>query len=177
MLPLHVSQKQLPKKYKIMKTILFLFLLLVLVVFGGKYAYDYTSKNGFSFPSFNSEKTTKVIINKQQFSAKIADTEEKRQIGLSQTNSLGKNEGMIFIFDNPNLYSFWMKDMKFPIDIIYINNEKIVKIFENVQTQTGENLTVYTPDQPANRVLEINAGQSKKYDFKVGDKVTIENLK
>lgn len=159
-----------------MKLVLFLFILLALVAFGGNYLLGYVSNNGFSLPFVQTNNNTgSVTIKDQTFSVQVADTDEKRQIGLSETQKLEENEGMLFLFDSANTYSFWMKNMNFPIDIIYINDNKIIKIFKNVPVENGNIPTIYTPDKPANRVLEINAGLSEKYNFQEGDQVKIEN--
>jgi hypothetical protein len=67
--------------------------------------------------------------------------------------------------------------MKFPIDIIFINNDQIVTIHDNAQIiKAQENPMLYTPTQSSDKVLEIQAGLSEKYNFKIGDKVKYENL-
>ncbi len=133
-----------------------------------------------------------IILNKSQFtpntptakigaatfSLLIARQEPERQLGLSGRPNLPQDQGMIFLFDNPDYYSFWMRDMKFPIDIIYIRDGQIVTIFPNVMPPRSpqDTLPIYKPMAPADQVLEINAGLSRKYGFKPGDTVTIKNL-
>lgn len=121
---------------------------------------------------------TKAIINGQEFTVSVANTEEERQIGLSKTPSLDENEGMLFIFDNPGNYGFWMKDMKFAIDIIFIREGKIVTIYPDVQPPASpeELPPVYNPEETADKVLEIKGGLSQKYGFQKGDKVGIQGL-
>src|SRR3989344_6137269 len=111
-----------------------------------------------------------VTINGHKLELTVADSQEEKEIGLSETNSLPQEKGMIFLFEKPGLYSFWMKNMKFPIDIIYINNDQIVTIQNNVQpVKEQESPTVYTSTEPADKVLEIQAGLAKTYGFKKGD--------
>lgn len=112
-------------------------------------------------------------INNQTFKLEVAKTEEEKQIGLSKHKKLSEDKGMIFIFDKPSYYSFWMKDMKFPIDILYINGDRIVTIYES--QQVGSPIVV-SPSEPSDKVLEIKAGLAKKYKIKLGDKVTFKNL-
>ncbi len=76
-----------------------------------------------------SGKSTKVLVNDQTFKVIVAKSDKDKQIGLSEKNKIEQDQGMLFIFDNPDYHSFWMKDMKFPIDIIYINGDKNYKIF------------------------------------------------
>ncbi len=60
-------------------------------------------------------------INKATYNVMLAKTDAERIKGLSGRDKLGTNEGMLFVFKDPGIYPFWMKNMKFPIDIIYIN--------------------------------------------------------
>lgn len=127
-------------------------------------------------PSFGSHSTAE--INGKKFNLLIAKSESERQKGLSGRKSLDANQGMIFIFDHPDRYGFWMKDMLFPIDIIYINNDKVVYVVKNApaggQTQ---NLTIYRPDDAANYVLEVNAGTSDNLKIQNGTTVKLTGVK
>jgi len=121
---------------------------------------------------------SQVTIDKQTFSVEVATTSAQQASGLSGRASLPQNQGMLFNFPVADRYPFWMKDMKFPLDMLFIHNNKIVTIFQNVPAPKDPNntntLPIYAPDSPANQVLEINAGLSKKYGFKKGDTVTTE---
>lgn len=157
-----------------MKLILGLFTLLVVIAFASLTF----SKDGFKnfFPNLTNN--PKVTINNQAFKVEIADDEKEKQIGLSGKKSLSADKGLLFIFNKADYYSFWMKNMLFPIDIIFINGDKIVTIYENVQPPTSEeDLSILQPEQPSDKVLEINANLSKKYNIKKGDSVKMENVK
>lgn len=166
-----------------MKQILIAFGLLVLVVV----LFVYSTMGGFSglsgmftIPGFTKPSAT-VTINNQQFRASVAKDQKQKQIGLSKTNKLADNEGMLFVFDEKGIHSFWMRDMKFPIDIIFIDDNKVVYIEKNAAvptstTQTAQ-LPIYRPKAPANYVFEINAGLSDKYGLKEGDVVQINGVK
>jgi uncharacterized protein len=159
-----------------MKKVFLLFGLFFLLVIGTVLGQNYL-KNSNVLNSSDS-KIPKAIINNQSFVLTIPDSNEEKQIGLSKTESLRDDEGMLFLFDNPDFYPFWMKDMKIPIDIIYIRDNKIVTIHENIQPpdDSAQELNIYTPSEVSDKVLEIKAGLSKKYDFKIGDEVKYENL-
>lgn len=117
---------------------------------------------------------SKLTIDKHTFSVELETTPQQQQQGLSARASLPKSQGMLFVFKTSNRYPFWMKDMKFPLDMIFINNNKIVDIIQNIPApKNGETkLPIYTPSAPDNQTLEINAGLAKKYGFKKGDAVT-----
>ena len=155
-----------------MRKVLLIFALLLLVVGIMLFAQNYSKIGSFPF-----KKNPTVTINGHNFKVNVAGSQKEREIGLSQIADLPQDQGMIFIFEKPAYYSFWMKNMKFPIDIIYINDDKIVTIKGKVQPPTSqEGSIIYTPSDPADKVLEINAGLSEKYNFTKGDKVKIDNL-
>lgn len=158
-----------------MKKVLLVFALLLITTGALFFSQSYFNGKGtFSF----FKKTPIVTIGAQSFNVIVASSQQAREIGLSETKSLSQNQGMIFLFDKPDYYSFWMKNMKFPIDIIYINNDTIITIVNNATPPKDNkgNPIIYTPIAPADKVLEIQAGLSRKYNFKNGDKVTYENL-
>lgn len=156
-----------------MKTIVILFVILIIIVIAGAVGQNYLKTNSFPFG-----KTPKAVVNNNTFNLLLAKSDKETQIGLSEKKSLDENTGMLFVFSKPGYYSFWMKNMKFPIDIIYIKNNKIVTIHENVQPPRSveESLQIYKPEEPADKVLEINAGLSKKHNIKKGNDIRIEGI-
>ncbi len=108
----------------------------------------------------------KIILGGKEFLVEIADTREKYIRGLSGRNSLDEDKGMLFLFDKLDTYGFWMKDMKFPIDIIWINGDKVVYVLPTVNPGSYPN--IFTPPVSADKVLEINAGLSRKFDITEG---------
>lgn len=156
------------------KRILILFGILVLIIVIFVFSRAYLLTHSFSFPSLAGQTVT---IDGHTFHVSVAKTEQEKEAGLSERQALSADEGMLFTFGTPDYYRFWMRNMKFPIDIIYIQANKIVTIHANVQPpQTGKDtLPIYTSSQPANIVLEINAGLSQKYNFQNGDTVTVSH--
>lgn len=121
--------------------------------------------------------TKKAVLGNQTFKVKVAESEKDKEIGLSQTEKLPNDYGMIFTFKEDGFYPFWMRDMKFPIDIIFINDNKVVKVFSNViPPKEKEALKLYVPDKPSDTVLEINAGLSEKHKIKEGDSINLSDL-
>jgi len=156
-----------------MKKILALVIILFGILLGIVVARNYLGENNSFFTN-----TPVATINDQEFKLDVADTDTEKENGLSNRSDLPQDRGMLFIFDKPDYYSFWMKNMKFPIDIIFIRDGAIVTIYSNLEhpTPTEQNPPIYQPKSPANMVLEINAGLSSKYGFKEGDKIELENL-
>jgi len=104
--------------------------------------------------------------------AEVADNIFKKSKGLMGRECLGENEGMLFVLNIERRPRFWMKNMKFPIDIVYISKEKkVVDIIENAQPCNSILSIGFTPKSAAKYVLEVNAGFIKKYGIKIGDRV------
>lgn len=152
-----------------MKKILFLFAILILALSAVKLSQDSFSLDKLLF--WNAKKTAK--LQGQTFLLAVAKTDKERAVGLSQKTKLAKNEGMVFLFDSPDYYSFWMKDMRLPIDIIFLRDKKIVTIFSRVSppSDTNKELPIYRPEEPADMVIEISAGLSETLNLKKGDEV------
>lgn len=116
-----------------------------------------------------------VTINGYNISAFIADTNEKRTNGLSRVENLDKDQGMLFILDYPSKQGFWMKEMNFPIDIIWINdNHTIIDVKPNLQPCVSTFLCpVHSPSNNARYVLETGAGFAESHLIEVGSKAVI----
>ena len=113
-----------------------------------------------------------LMINNTIFDIEIADTNKEITNGLSGRSELGENQGMLFIFNEPGFYPFWMKDMFFSIDIIWIDdNKEVVFIKKDFQPCIEEECQTIKPNQKARYVLEIEAGTVDKIDIKIGDKI------
>jgi uncharacterized membrane protein (UPF0127 family) len=124
---------------------------------------------------YKDAKTPKAVVNNYSFHLEIAKTQKEKEIGLSKYNNIANDFGMLFPFEKADYYAFWMKDMKFPIDIIFIRNNKIVTIFKNVPAPKSNNQSppIYKPSELSDTVLEINAGLSEKYNFQKNQVVKI----
>src|SRR3989344_8381202 len=130
---------------------------------------------GFGRPS--AAKYGRVEIGKNVFRAEIADDANSRMRGLSDREPFEEDEGMLFIFDEPSIQSFWMKDMKFSIDIIWIEGGRVIAIEKNIEPEPGKSvfsLKTYSPPQPVGRALEVLAGTSDKLGIRAGDEVRID---
>lgn len=127
---------------------------------------------------FNDDRYLKGIaeINDFTINLDIALTDKQKHDGLSIKSSMKENEGMLFIFDEPTLQSFWMKGMKFPIDIIWLDeNLSIVYIEKSLKPcKTWVSCPSYKPTAESLYVLETISGFSDEHDLKVGKKINIE---
>ncbi len=117
--------------------------------------------------------TQTIMVNHTQLTVDLPVSIAQVEKGLSGRKSLQENQGMLFIFPKEDSQSFWMPDMNFPIDIIWINkNCEIVHIEKNLQPCVDKKTCpLITPDKMAQFVLETVAGFSEKYQVKVGEKL------
>jgi uncharacterized membrane protein (UPF0127 family) len=147
------------------KAILFLFITLVILVF----AATFFVKNAIAPVS-----GSYLVINGHQVAVEVADTPEKQIRGLSNHAPLNDDQGMLFVFPDKQLRTFWMKKMLFPLDIIWIDDDRIVKISGDLPPEGLNPKKIYDSGKPINYVLEVNAGWAMRNGIKIGDSVTIK---
>ncbi len=111
-----------------------------------------------SFSGFTpSDVPTHITIGSEVFKLEIADTDRLRTQGLSGRDGLRQGEGMLFVFERPGTYGFWMKDMLFSIDIIWLDGRfRVIYLEKNVSPDTYPE--VLTPPSRALYVLEVPSG-------------------
>lgn len=143
----------------------------------------------FSFLSNNSEtkiqkeiaiqqkqKTSSLLkLNKtgKLFNVLLSDTDELRQKGLGGRQSIDTDDVMLFVFNNDAKHFFWMKDMLFPIDIVWLDKEKkVIFIEQNVAPETYPK--AFGPQVDSRYVLEFQAGTIKREKISLDDQVTLE---
>ena len=117
--------------------------------------------------------TALVTVGGVNLITSLSTTPDAQSKGLAIRDSLNENEGMLFIFETPQKYSFWMKDMKFPIDIIWINQDgKIVHIEKNLPPCVFLlPCPSYAPKDDSLYVLEVVSNFTNKFNINVGDPV------
>lgn len=111
-----------------------------------------------------------ILMPKGAVVAEVVNTKSSRALGLSGRSKMKDNEGMLFVFDHPGKYGFWMKDMTFALDIVWINNNGVVVAIERNLTPESYP-TTFMNDADASYVLEINGGLSEKFGLYLGSKV------
>jgi uncharacterized protein len=145
------------------KLLIFVLLVLLLMLL------FFRLKNPFS------EKETQIKIKDTVFTVELADTQEKRVKGLSGRESLSSGHGMLFVFNKAGYHSFWMKDMNFPLDFIWIRENKIVEITKDVLPIDYKPPNILSSKEKADMVLEINAGETNIYNLRIGDKFSFKD--
>jgi uncharacterized protein len=107
-----------------------------------------------------------VSFHGKVYSLEIAATEEERALGLGERDSLCATCGMLFVFEEPAQPGFWMKGMRFPLDIAWLLDDTVVHVERHIPF---DDKATYRPPVPANRVLEFRAGTLD--DVTVGERV------
>lgn len=107
-----------------------------------------------------------VRIGERKYVLEIADSDVKRQKGLGGRESLCEECGMLFVFEQPGQHAFWMKDMRFPLDIIWLLSDEAVFVARDVSPDFSG---IIEPNVFADRVIEVNAGAAR--DLNAGERV------
>jgi len=100
----------------------------------------------------------------------IADTDYERETGLMYRTSMQPTEGMLFVFDDVSMRSFYMKNTALPLDLIYLDDQMRIASFQKNAQPMNENSL--SSKVPVKYVLEVNAGLSDKWSLAVGDSIT-----
>lgn len=131
---------------------------------------------GLRLNDFFNERSADIMIGGTSYRFEVAATDRVRFHGLSDRDSMGRYVGMYFIFDRPGINSMVMRDMRFPLDMVWLNGATITDLAENLPLEPGRaesELTVYSNKTPGNGVIELPAGFIASHGIKVGDKVQI----
>lgn len=121
------------------------------------------------FISDQSKPHADVTLKGVVFKARVANDDISREKGLSGVKSLGKTDAMLFVFDKDDTWGIWMKDMKIPIDIAWLDADKKVIYIVKDADPSSYPYTTYRPTKPARYVLEMPAGTVDSKDIKSGD--------
>lgn len=127
--------------------------------------------------SYQDREKVEITIGSVDLTVEVVKSEASLVQGLSDRAEIG-SDGMLFILQEKSKPVFWMKNMLFDIDIIWIDGDKIVAVNENVtKPEPGQSLAeleLISPGSAADKVLELNAGDAQKYKLEVGDRVVFK---
>ena len=151
-----------------MKTLIAVVVILILLLGGIFFARNF-------FP-FAKNSTSAITYKGKTYTVLVARTDKEREIGLSGRDGLPNGvSGMVFPFEKADYWPFWMRNMKFPLDIIYIRDKKVVTIFSNIPNPPAgtQNPPILKPAQPVDTVLELKAGEAQTLGIKEGDSIIV----
>lgn len=127
------------------------------------------SANSFACQVVNINRNHNLVAS---YNVDAAVTADQKADGLMHFKSIPQNYGMVFIWDKPDFRFMWMKNTYISLDMIFVNNNKIVGIVENTEPLSTKIIKINTT---ADKVLEINAGQVKKHNIQIGDQLVCKN--
>lgn len=123
----------------------------------------------------NIDNKDRVCVKNICYIVQVAKTVQEQERGLMFRSELASDQGMIFEFEQPGAYPFWMKNTLIPLDIVWIGaDKKINYISKNTPPCDQDSCPLYGSQAPAKYVLEINAGQIDLIGAAIGDEVTIK---
>ena len=115
-----------------------------------------------------------VEIRGHRIAVEIAEDPAVQAKGLGERDSLPWDHGMYFVYEQPAFYAFWMKGMRFPIDIVWLREGRIVDLDVNVPFEPGGNGPTLRPSSLVDAVLEVPAGYAIARGWQLGDRVSFE---
>jgi len=118
----------------------------------------------------NNRPTVPMQIGNQKFNVEIADTPAKRSTGLMRRDSMPADHGMIFVFGEEDTHSFWMRNTRIPLDIVFIDSGGTIR---SIQQMKPYDLKSVAPPVPIKWAVELNQGAAEKAGAKVGDRIVI----
>lgn len=119
-------------------------------------------------------KESQVVINGNKIDVEIADEPQEQSTGLMNRESLGENNGMLFIFDNEQVRNFWMKNTLMPLDMLFISKDLVIVDIIEAEPCREDPCGIYSGKEPAKYVLEVNKGYSYRKNIYKGDKTVFK---
>jgi len=114
-----------------------------------------------------------VVLKGERFTVELAETREKQTLGLMFRDELPDDHGMLFLFPVEAMRSFWMKNTRIPLDILYFDDELRLINVQTARPCRTRNCPVYPSTAPARYVLELNAGQAEALGVRPGDRLEL----
>ena len=131
----------------------------------------------FESPSLNDGSTLTTQVDRAKLTVTVARSESSIVNGLAGRAPLGDDQGMYFVYDQPQIPTFWMRGVSFPIDIIWVRGDTVTEVTPNVpppaKDATEADLPRYRPSAPVDRVLEVAAGWAARNNIQPGDPVRL----
>ncbi len=118
--------------------------------------------------------SARAILGDETIDLEVTSTPQQQALGLMYRRELPDNRGMLFGFDPPRPVSFWMKNVRIPLDMIFVRDGKITAIESDVPPCQSRVCPTYGPSTPVDGVIELRGGRAAELGLQVGDRVEIE---
>lgn len=123
----------------------------------------------------NSFSKNTIVINGQKIKVEIIKSGNKTKNGLEIKKALAANSGKLFLFQKKGDYAFNTKDLKFPIDLVFISGNQVIGVIKNLRLPDGNDYAPeYFPSEPIDKALSLKSGEAEKFGIKRG--ITIVGL-
>jgi hypothetical protein len=143
-------------------------LIFLLVLLGGC-----LQGNGGQPPSLSQE--VKAVLGDVELQLEVASTPEEREIGLMHRRALGERQGMLFVFEEAATHPIWMKNMEFPLDILWLDGDmRVVHVLRDVPPCRTDPCPIYAPPVEAAYVLELPANFTLRHGIGTGAQLVLE---
>lgn len=138
---------------------------------GGEAKLSTPTPSSTAAPSSPGFATRKISVGSREVVVEVADTDARRERGLMFRQSLGENDGMLFVFDDEAIRRFWMKNTRIPLSIAFINARREIIDIQDMNPAAAEDVSppFYTSRGPAQYALEMNLGWFVRHNVRVGD--------
>lgn len=117
---------------------------------------------------------TTVEINDIQITAWVADTQKARETGLMGMQNINEDEGMLFVYETPGEYPFWMKNTPMQLDILFISSDMRITSIQTMEPCVEEPCKLYSPPSAILYVIEVKGGFAARNNVAVGQTVRID---
>jgi len=114
-----------------------------------------------------------VTIGTARIDAWVSDTQASRNQGLMNVQRIGENEGMIFVYDRPGMYRFWMKNTLIPLDLIFVSDNLTVISIQHMRPCVQDLCLLYEPPSEIMYAIEVNDGFTEINNVMVGEQISI----
>nr|WP_330219967.1 DUF192 domain-containing protein [Chroogloeocystis siderophila] len=120
--------------------------------------------------------TATVTIAGRKINLEVARTPQEQATGLMYRDTIADDRGMLFVFEPARPVGFWMKNVRFPLDMIFLENGRVKAIAPAVPPCQAEPCPTYGPETPVNQVIELRGGRAAELGIRVGDRLDIRFL-
>lgn len=134
----------------------------------------YIGWQAFLYISDHQQPRIPLTVGDGAFKVRVVNTPETRQKGLSGSQPLPASEGMLFVFDTTDNWAIWMKDMNYPIDIIWLDDSKRIVYMVKSADPSSYPYTTFKPSKPARYVLEVPAGTITNKNIKINNQASFD---
>jgi len=118
-------------------------------------------------------RTTTVTINDIQITAWVADTQKARETGLMGMQNINEDEGMLFLYETPGAYAFWMKNMLMPLDVVFVSKDMKIVSIQHMDPCVMGPCSIYSPPSDILYAVEVKSGFAERNNITVSQIVSI----